>query len=173
VALPAGLAGLVLIAVAHPDAVPGLSFVVVGAFAACGAARALAGYFAAPLVAVALGSVAGAVLGCVPALVVLAVFLKEAVPHAGAVIGGFMMAGALLGAVAGAARRGGTRANPGVYRAARGSPAVEVPALGGPPLRLTAAQLRALADQLDRHGRTVRLRPLAGQPTADADPPPV
>jgi hypothetical protein len=87
------------------------------------------------------------------------------------VIGGFMGAGGVLGAVAGAARRG-ARAGPGVYQDAGAGPAVEVPAFAGPPLRLGAAQLRALADLLDRHGQAVRLAPLGGRTTADAEPPP-
>jgi hypothetical protein len=43
-----------------------------------------------------------------------------------------------------------------------------VPAFKGRPLRFSAAQLRAMADLLDRHGQSFRLRPLGDRATANA-----
>jgi hypothetical protein len=168
VILPAGAAALVLVLLAagRVDTAVGLSFAALGAFAVCGIARAVAHYFAAPFLAVALGCVFGGGLGLLPALVTLAVFMPRWRPSEVGflvVLVCFATAGGLLGAVAGAARRRGARTDFGVYPNPGIGPAAEVPAFRGPPLRFSASQLRAMADLLDRHGQTFQLRPLAGR----------
>jgi hypothetical protein len=174
--LPAGLAGLVLglLAFGRLDAVVGLSYVVVGVFGVCGIARAVAHYYAAPFLAVALGCLCGGVVSLLPAFLTLGIFMTQWRPTEVGfqmVIVCFATAGGLLGAVAGAARRRGARTDFGVYPNPGIGPAVEVPAFQGPPLRLSASQLRAMADLLDRHGQTFQLRPLLGRPAVKARPP--
>jgi hypothetical protein len=171
--LPAAFAGLVLLITAERYAVRDLSYyevrdlsyLAVGVFIVCGIMRAVARYFAAPFVAVALGFLCGGVVGggC-PGVVILAVFTKQVQPFQALVIVGFVTAGGLFGAVAGAARRRGARTDFGVYPNPGSGPAVEVPQFKGPPLRFSASQLRGMADLLDRHGQSFQVRPLVVRP---------
>jgi hypothetical protein len=166
--LPVGLAALVLFTASRPDAFITLAYLAVGVFGVCAYVRAVASYFATSFVAVALGFLYGGVVGTFPWIVLMFVFTKELLPLQGLLFIGFVAAGGLLGAVAGAARRRGVRTDFGVYPNPVLGPAVEVPAFQGPPLRFSAAQLRAMADLLDQHRQTFQLRPLVGRPTANA-----
>jgi hypothetical protein len=128
----------------------------------------VASYFGAPFLAVALGLVIGGVLGGCPGVIILVEMKRYNGPFVPLVFLGFVTAGAVLGALAGAARHRGARTDFGVYPNPGIGPAVEVPGFTGPPLRFSAAQLRAMADLLDRHGQTFQLRPIVGRPTAKA-----
>jgi hypothetical protein len=110
----------------------------------------------------------GGLLGLLPGILSVFVFYTHAKPSElgfQAVLVGFVTAGGLLGAVAGAARRRGARTDFGVYPSPGIGPAVEVPAFKGPRMRFSAAQLRRMADLLDRHRQSFQLRPLDGRPT--------
>jgi hypothetical protein len=176
VMLPPALAGLVLLLAGRTVAALGWSYVAVGTFVVCGYARVVAGHFAASLVAVFFGFVFGGVMGLLPAIIVLAVFITRLPSYEVEVLAtcaAFFTAGGLLGAVGAAARRRGARTDFGTYTSPGFGPAVEVLAFKGPPLRFSAEQLRAMADLLDRHGQSFQLRPLVGPPSPKKRLPPV
>jgi hypothetical protein len=185
--LPVGVAGLVLLLLTanlpgmatRPGMVIAWSYVAVGVFGVCGIARGVANYFAAPFVAVVLGCLCGAFLGLFPAVVAMCLLMPESNPCLFQLVAiCFPTAGALLGAITSAARRRGVRIDFGVYPTVGLGPAIEVLGFQGPPMRLSASQLRELADLLDRYEQTFQLRPVVGQsamkallPAPDAEQP--
>jgi hypothetical protein len=154
-----------------------LAYVALGVFGIFACMRALTSYFAASFVSVALGLLCGGIFGglfgAIPGAAIWALKLSRPLREAEivGVIVVWGLAGSLIGAIIGAARRSGARTDFGIYPNPGLTPAVEIPAFKGPALRFSAPQLRALADLLDRHGQTLRVRPLLSRQTENASPP--